>query len=223
MLLIVKQSLKMSHLQSNRLYQYKSDCNGCGTCVFLCHQKSIVMKEDEEGFLYPHINVDQCIDCFLCEEKCPHKNPIVLSKRTPKAFGLKLNDQGILAKSSSGGAFSALYSAFFDLHPNGIVYGCVLSINANHVFVAKHIRATSPDECEQFRGSKYLQSVFWPIFDSLEADLKKGYYVLCVGTPCQMAGVYRCFSHRYKEQLVLVEIICHSVPSPLMFNEHFST
>mgnify|MGYP000352550477 CR=1 FL=1 len=31
----------------------------------------IVMHEDEEGFLYPQVDVTLCIDCGLCEKVCP--------------------------------------------------------------------------------------------------------------------------------------------------------
>ena len=29
------------------------------------------MKEDEEGFRYPEVDTEKCIDCHLCEKVCP--------------------------------------------------------------------------------------------------------------------------------------------------------
>ena len=49
----------------------KNKCCGCWACVQCCPKKCISMKEDEEGFLYPVVNEDICIDCGLCEKVCP--------------------------------------------------------------------------------------------------------------------------------------------------------
>ena len=45
----------------------KSKCCGCNACVQRCPKQCIVMHEDEEGFLYPQVDVTLCVDCGLCE------------------------------------------------------------------------------------------------------------------------------------------------------------
>ena len=176
--------------------------------------------DDQEGFNYPKVDLNKCINCGLCETICPHKNRLQPIKHCYQAYGLIYNKSEILSSSTSGGAFSALCKIFFELYPNGVVYGCVLIKKTDGNFVAKHVRATNLEECKQFRGSKYIQSEFWQIYDTIEEDLKNGVNVMCVGTPCQLAGVYKAFTKKYSESLFLVDILCHSVPSPLMFNEH---
>ena len=32
---------------------------------------AIIMKEDNEGFLYPTVDKENCIDCGACERVCP--------------------------------------------------------------------------------------------------------------------------------------------------------
>lgn len=34
------------------------------------------MRTDKEGFLYPEVNLSECIDCKLCEKVCPVLHPI---------------------------------------------------------------------------------------------------------------------------------------------------
>ena len=52
----------------------KVDCCGCEACYNACPNESIRMKSDEEGFLYPQVNQDTCVNCGLCEKVCPISN-----------------------------------------------------------------------------------------------------------------------------------------------------
>ena len=38
----------------------KKDCSGCGACSAICPQSCIDMKTDNEGFLYPVIEKENC-------------------------------------------------------------------------------------------------------------------------------------------------------------------
>lgn len=51
----------------------KKECCGCTACQHVCPRGSIIMKEDEEGFLYPVIDEKKCIHCYKCEKVCPVK------------------------------------------------------------------------------------------------------------------------------------------------------
>lgn len=46
----------------------KINCCGCSACASACPKRCITMKSDNEGFLYPHLDKDTCIDCGLCEK-----------------------------------------------------------------------------------------------------------------------------------------------------------
>ena len=52
----------------------KRQCCGCAACVQKCPKHCISFYEDEEGFLYPRIDTNNCIDCGLCEKVCPFLN-----------------------------------------------------------------------------------------------------------------------------------------------------
>lgn len=68
------------------------------------------MLPDEEGFKYPSINKEQCIECGLCEKVCPvlkyeeKKNCLIRN-----VYGVKHKDMNVLNTSASGGFF---YSNF---------------------------------------------------------------------------------------------------------------
>lgn len=56
----------------------KKNCCGCNACVSICAHRAITMLADTEGFLYPVVDKDVCIDCGLCEQVCPvinHSSP----------------------------------------------------------------------------------------------------------------------------------------------------
>ena len=56
------------------LFNKKEECCGCSSCYSVCPNSAITMKEDEEGFLYPIINVKKCVKCYRCINVCPLKN-----------------------------------------------------------------------------------------------------------------------------------------------------
>jgi ferredoxin len=45
------------------------------------------MKNDDQGFWYPVIDEEKCVDCGCCKNVCPLNNREV----TAKEFDLKLN------------------------------------------------------------------------------------------------------------------------------------
>ena len=88
----------------------KSLCCGCGACAAACPVSCIVMKEDAEGFAYPEVNTDTCIDCKLCEHVCP----FLATEDRPRGkegFLVINNNTDERKASSSGGAFSILARA----------------------------------------------------------------------------------------------------------------
>ena len=52
----------------------KADCCGCTACYSVCPKKAISMQQDQEGFLYPFVEISKCIDCKLCDFACPIEN-----------------------------------------------------------------------------------------------------------------------------------------------------
>ena len=187
----------------------KSKCCGCNSCVQKCPKKCISMQEDEEGFLYPHIDTDICIDCHVCEKVCPviNKN----EPRTPLAcYAAKNPDENIRMKSSSGGIFSMLAEKV--INDGGVVFGA----GFNRKWQVVHSYTETKEGIAAFRGSKYVQSVIGNTYKETEFFLKQGREVLFSGTPCQIAGLKKYLCKEY-ENLITVDFICHGVPSPGVF------
>lgn len=203
----------------DQVYIDKYHCTGCRACEDRCPTNAIQMEQDDEGFLYPVIYAHRCINCIACVKICPQRNILNFdSHNVSKSYGLKHKDNTVLENSTSGGAFTAIVETLYSMHPDLVVYGAVLEKREGS-FIAVHKRASNIKEINQFRGSKYIQSDLERVYQQIHADLTSGLHVLFTGTPCQIAGVYRRFQ-KYSElkQLLLVDIICHAVPSPLMFN-----
>ena len=55
------------------LFQRKEECCGCTACYAVCPVGAIQMAADDEGFLYPGIDVEKCVCCRKCLDVCPMK------------------------------------------------------------------------------------------------------------------------------------------------------
>ena len=135
-----------------------------------------------------------------------------------KIYGCRVKDEKVLMSSRSGGAFSVLSDII--LAQGGAVYGCVLGSDMQ----AEHRRAVSAEERDTMRGSKYVQSKTLDTFEQAAEDLKNGMPVLYSGTSCQIAGLlsYMRVAKVDTEKLYTVDIICHGVPSPMVFNDYLA-
>lgn len=192
-----------------KLVTQKKDCYGCTACVSICPKDAIKMVQDMEGFYYPSIDKDKCVDCGLCHKVCPHYQQPFFHQE--QSFGAaKHKEQTIVANSSSGGIFTALSDAILKMQ--GIVYGCCF----DDCFRVVHRRAVNAQERDSFLGSKYVQSNVTGIFEAVAKDLLAGLLVMFVGSPCQVAGLknYINIKHIRTEQLLLCDFICHGASSP---------
>lgn len=117
-------------------------------------------------------------------------------------------------KSRSGGVFAAVSDRV--LEAGGVVYGCAL----DEEFNAYHRRAVTKEERDLFRGSKYVQSDMKDAMKQVFLDLEEGKMVLFSGTPCQIAGIKAICPSKYQENLLCMDIVCHGVPSPKVWNDY---
>ena len=187
-------------------------CTGCGACVQRCPKRCISWTQREFGFRYPQIDKDACVNCGLCEKVCPIDKELEVSAEQ-KAYAAVHKDDEVLAKSTSGGAFTAIADAVFA--QGGIVYGAAM-LDGMQV---KHIRTSGKDDFEGLRSSKYLQSDTGTTYQMVEQDLKQGKTVLYSGTPCQIDGLKNFLGKDY-ENLYTVDIVCHGVGSQAYFDKY---
>ena len=190
----------------------KHNCCGCGACVQICPKQCISMSADNEGFLYPHVNNVICIDCGLCERVCP-----VINQNEPKeplaVYAAKNTNEEIRLKSSSGGIFTLLAEQV--IADNGVVFGARFNENWEVI----HDYTETVEGLEPFRGSKYMQSIIGDNFKVAKQFLNNGRKVLFSGTPCQIAGLKKFLRKDY-EKLLTVEVVCHGVPSPMVWRDY---
>ena len=195
------------------LYNNKENCCGCTACENSCPKNAIVMKADEEGFLYPAIDAERCIECKACLKVCPFKNELI--NNISKAYAVKNKNENIRMTSSSGGIFTVISD--YILEREGTIYGAVF----NNEFGVYHSRAINKADREAMKGSKYLQSDLKDTYFNIKKDLQEGKYVLFTGTSCQTAGLYNFIPKNLDcSKLYVCDIICHGAPSPLMWNEY---
>lgn len=196
----------------------KSDCCGCTACASICVHDAITMQPDALGFLYPVVDKEKCVDCGVCEKVCAFNDHYDTSLNLPQpdAYAARHKDITKLRYSRSGAAFVAFSDYILD--KGGVVYGAGYK---DH-FVVVHKRATTKEERDEFRGSKYVQSDMTGIFRNVKNDLKTGRLVLFSGTPCQTAGLKSYIGNRLCHNLILIDIICHSVPSPTIWKDYLA-
>ena len=188
-----------------------SNCTGCSACFEVCPKKAIQMIPNEEGFLYPQVDNNECINCGLCLKSCPSENPVFLNNEKPKCMvAASKKDR---KQSSSGGIFPLLAEKI--LQNNGFVCGAAWSKEIK----LKHIIISSIQDLPKLQKSKYVQSDITGIYPKIKMLLENNKTVLFSGTPCQVAGLNSFLSKTY-ENLYTVDIICHGVPSPKVLKQY---
>lgn len=184
----------------------KHNCCGCSACVQRCPKQCISLHEGNEGFLYPHVNTNDCINCGLCEKVCPWLNR--QNKLQPlEVLAVKNRNEEERMASSSGGVFIALAKKV--IADGGVVFGAVFDEN----WEVKHTYADKIEDVRPMMGSKYLQSRIGNSYKDAEKFLNDGRLVLFTGSPCQITGLHN-FLHKNYLNLISVEYLCHGVPSP---------
>lgn len=181
-------------------------CTGCAACASACPQGCIKMVPDAEGFLRPAIAEAQCVACGACRRVCPLLHPAEAGS-DPVAYAAIHKNNEVRIHSTSGGIFSAL--CHWVLSHGGAVFG--VSYGDDFSVVHRCIRTEA--ELPSLRTAKYAQSAIGNSFQDARKLLKDGQYVLFSGTPCQIGGL-RSFLGKEYEKLILVDVICHGVPSP---------
>ena len=183
----------------------KYHCSGCSACANLCPVNAISMQENEEGFLFPHIDHEKCTSCGLCYNKCPSVNFDKFESESPTVYGMMANNS-MRMTSSSGGMFSVLSKYVFD--QKGVVCG----VANTDTFKLEFVFATNMEELEPIKGSKYYQAEVGNTYQRIKDYLREGTLVLFCGCPCQVAGLKNHLGSTNKN-LITADVVCHGIPS----------
>ena len=190
------------------------ECAICGACINACPVDAISLDKVHLDFRYPQINEDICIHCSQCEKACPILgNKGKPDEGYPVAFAAKSENDPMRMRSSSGGVFYELADQM--LRDGGYVCGAVF----DDEFHVKHILSDAKEDMLRMMGSKYAQSDVGYCYREVKDVLEKGCKVLFSGCPCQVAGL-RTFLGKEYPNLVLVELICHGIPSDHMLQTY---
>ena len=190
------------------------ECAICGACINACPVDAISLGKVHLDFRYPQINEDICIHCSQCEKACPILgNKGKPGEGYPVAFAAKSENDPMRMRSSSGGVFYELADQM--LRDGGYVCGAVF----DDEFHVKHILSDAKEDILRMMGSKYAQSDVGYCYREVKDMLEKGCKVLFSGCPCQVAGL-RTFLGKEYPNLVLVELICHGIPSDHMLQTY---
>lgn len=197
----------------------KTKCCGCNACGDVCGKGAISFKTDNEGFWYPVVEQDKCVDCGLCEMVCPVINAKELKDndyREPKCVAAIHKNLEVRFDSTSGGIFSALAEKIYK--DGGYVGGAVYT----EEWGVKFFISNKAEDLSALRSSKYLQSNSEGMYRQVRDLLIKGEKVLVCGLPCQIAAL-KAFLHKGYDNLLLVDLICLYINSPMAYRKYLDT
>jgi coenzyme F420-reducing hydrogenase beta subunit len=196
------------------------NCMGCFGCKSACSKKAIEIILDKDGFYKPIIDRVKCSECGVCQSSCPvimGNDSMMDADETimPKAYAAWTNEENIRLASSSGGAFSELAKKVIE--SGGKVAGCVWS----NKWTPMHILTDYWPDIERMRKSKYVPSNLGDIYKEVICFIdKSNKKVLFSGTPCQITAMKAALRPEQRKNVLLVEFICHGVPSLRVFHRY---
>ncbi len=196
-------------------FDFNENCYGCRNCENICPKNAIQIVENREGFMMPKVDKEKCINCGLCDKKCPYltfKNNSKIREKT--WYSCYLKDENERQKSTSGGIFPALAKYF--LENNGLVCGCIWSDEMKPI----HILTDKIEDIEKMRGSKYVQSDLNNVIKEIKEKIENK-IILFTGTPCQIAAV-KLYVKNHKN-LYTCGLICEGVPPYKVWKKYANT
>lgn len=189
----------------------KEKCTGCSLCSILCPKHCITMQQNEEGFAYPLVNDEQCVQCGICVSKCPIESSVEYN-HCIKCYAAKSKDKHVYMRSASGGVATELAKTI--ICAGGIVYGCELTED----FKTRHCRIDDVDKLYRIQSSKYTQSNITDVLADMKNECVTEKNIAFFGTPCQIAAAKQYCGNA--DNILYVDLICHGVTNDLIFHSY---
>ena len=189
----------------------KLNCSGCGACAQICSKHAIDMVEDNEGFLFPILNQEKCVQCGLCDKICPEVNSHQSNVGEYKqCFAATNKDNDYSRMSATIGACTMM--AEYVLSIGGYVFGVILDEDE---WKAKHRCIDNYFLLQEARNSKYIQSDTGSTYSLAKQLLNKDKTVLFdtssnsqideEGLTIKLKGQYKIVANDYKKGFVLYD------------------
>ena len=185
----------------------RQECCGCTACESVCTHNAITMHPDQEGFMYPRVNEDTCVDCGLCTKVCPVVNKCKNNAPYVKSYGGYSTDKTVMDACASGGIATAL--SIDTIRKGGVVFGVRFDEEYKE---SEFCIARTEDDLWKFCSSKYIQPSKIGIYKQVKEELKKDTPVLFVGCPCDIAALHRYLRKDY-DNLLTCELFCAGTTS----------
>lgn len=200
--------------EGNIVKNYRELCCGCTACESVCGKDAITMQPDKEGFLYPIVNEERCVNCGMCQKVCPVSNDCNNSTPYIKSFaGFSTNDD-IIKTCATGGIATAL--SFDTVKKGGVVFGVKSTDDCRS---AEFTIARTEEELLKFSGSKYVQPKKQGILKLVKEELLNDKPVLFIGCPCDVAALKRYLRKDYSN-LLTCELFCAGITSDKVLNDY---
>ena len=137
---------------------------------------------------------------------------ILFSLSKVSIYAANHKEDKVRINSSSGGAFYAL--ANYVLSKKGVVIGAAYEKNGTDV---SHIIINNKNDLWKLQKSKYAPSSMAGIH--IKELVKHENLVLFSGVPCQIQGIKKLFKNHIPDNLILMEVACHGIPTRKSYQE----
>lgn len=189
-------------------------------CADACPKSAITVNLGPDGHNYPSVNPDLCVNCRLCEKKCPvvSKYDYGINSFESKPFaGWSLNSE-IRSNGATTGLFGTM--ALYAINNGWKVAGAVMD-----GLSCKYILTDNAGDISAIQGSKYTESNPAGIYKEIYKYVNAGGKVLFGGLPCHAAALLNFIPDKFRDSIIVVDLICGGVPSSHListFKDHSS-